>query len=202
MLNRSPRPLAVVKLGGSLFGAPTLAALLDVAVRRGALVVPGGGPFADAVRALQPTLGFDDRAAHEMAILAMAQGAALIHRLRPDFDRVASMGEIERARDAGRAALWRPVPLALEADVPASWDVTSDSLALWLARAVGAARIVFVKSAPAPATSNVADWARDGLIDSYASRLAESYGGDILCVGDASPEALDAALSSPARAAA
>ncbi|MFD1332180.1 aspartate kinase [Methylopila musalis] len=202
MPTSSPRPLAVVKLGGSLFGAPRLGALLDVAARHGALVVPGGGPFADAVRALQPTLGFDDRAAHEMAILAMAQGAALIQRLRPDFDRVASMDEIERARAAGRAALWWPVPLALEADVPASWDVTSDSLALWLARAVGAARVVFVKSALAPVSSSIADWARDGLVDAHLPRLAQTYAGEALCVGDASPEALDAALAAPSRLAA
>ena len=202
MLTPSPRPLAVVKLGGSLFGAPTLHALLDVAIRHGALVVPGGGPFADAVRAQQPTLGFDDRAAHEMAILAMAQGAVLVQSLRPELARAASPDEIARAAADGRPSVWLPVPMALGADVPASWDVTSDSLALWLARETGAARIVFVKSAPAPSTPNVADWARDGLIDAYVPRLAEGYAGDILCVGDASPSALDATLSSPVRVAA
>lgn len=202
MLTPSPRPLAVVKLGGSLFGAPTLHALLDVAIRHGALVVPGGGPFADAVRALQPTLGFDDRAAHEMAILAMAQGAALLQNLRPELARVASPDEIARAAADGHPAVWFPAAMAFEADVPASWDVTSDSLALWLARETGAARIVFVKSAPAPETQNMSDWARDGLIDAYAPRLAESYAGDVLCIGDASPAALDDALTSLTRAAA
>ena len=33
------------------------------------IVVPGGGPFADAVRASQAEIGFDDAAAHEMAML-------------------------------------------------------------------------------------------------------------------------------------
>src|SRR5688572_11112389 len=67
----------VVKLGGSYALSPRLPAIL-AAIRAShvpVVVVPGGGPFADAVRAAQPRMGFGDRAAHRMALLAMAQFA-------------------------------------------------------------------------------------------------------------------------------
>ena len=72
----------VLKLGGSYAFSPFLKNWID-AVKDCAgcvVLVPGGGPFADAVRAAQPRMGFDDRAAHEMAVLAMDQyGCALAH---------------------------------------------------------------------------------------------------------------------------
>ena len=70
----------VVKLGGSYAFSSTLKSWIEaVAACAGhVVVVPGGGPFAETVRAAQPKMGFDDRAAHEMALLAMEQyGCAL-----------------------------------------------------------------------------------------------------------------------------
>ena len=51
----SSAPL-VVKLGGSLHASPALAHWLTALKRypRPLTIVPGGGPFADAVRAAQP----------------------------------------------------------------------------------------------------------------------------------------------------
>ena len=73
--------LTVVKLGGSLAFSDALRPWLDALSQcaRHVVVVPGGGPFADAVRAAQPRMGFDDRAAHHMALSAMEQyGRALV----------------------------------------------------------------------------------------------------------------------------
>nr|MBP9655021.1 hypothetical protein [Rhodocyclaceae bacterium] len=67
-------PPTVVKLGGSLAAAAQLPRLLHELARLPDLVIaPGGGPFADAVRRAQKERGFDDAAAHDMALLAMAQ---------------------------------------------------------------------------------------------------------------------------------
>ena len=60
--------LTVVKLGGSQASSAHLNDWLD-AVALGAgrmVVVPGGGPFAAAVRAPQPAMGFHDPPAHRM----------------------------------------------------------------------------------------------------------------------------------------
>ena len=76
----------VVKLGGSLHDAPALRHWLErLAILPGPprVVVPGGGPFADAVRALQPVLGVGELAAHRMAILAMQQFGLALQALEP-----------------------------------------------------------------------------------------------------------------------
>ena len=46
-------------------------------------IVPGGGPFADAVRTAQASMGYDDRAAHAMALMAMAQFGCALQSLNP-----------------------------------------------------------------------------------------------------------------------
>lgn len=147
--------LWVVKIGGSVARTPGLLQDWLAALAGGAgrlVLVPGGGPFADAVRDAQATLGFDDAAAHHLALLAMEQYGralcALAHGLAPAADQTA----IAMLLDEGRIPVWMPVPMTLAApDVPASWAVTSDSLAAWLAGRLGARRLVLIKSAPVPA---------------------------------------------------
>ncbi|WP_371345326.1 aspartate kinase [Ancylobacter sp. IITR112] len=172
-----PRP-AIVKLGGSLVGAPDLAPLLATLARRGAplVLVAGGGPLADAVRGLQPRLGLSDAACHRMAILAMEQTAHAFADLAPGLALAATPEEIAQAHAQGRAALWLPAAMALAArDLPESWELTSDSLAAWLAHAIGATRLTLVKSAPAPAGGTPDHWAAAGLVDplfpAFAARL-------------------------------
>jgi aspartokinase-like uncharacterized kinase len=50
-------------------------------------------------------------------------------------------------------------------DIPESWEMTSDSLAAWLARKIGAARLVLVKSTAAPRPFDPAALAELGLVD-------------------------------------
>src|SRR5262249_34381680 len=65
------------------------------------VVVPGGGPFADAVRTAQARMGFDDRAAHRMALLAMDQYCYALANLRTELKLVASPTAIRRVRRDG-----------------------------------------------------------------------------------------------------
>ncbi len=75
----------VLKIGGSLAESGRLRAILRLVIRarRRVVIVPGGGPFADAVRSTQASLGFSDAAAHEMALLAMHQMAGVMIALEP-----------------------------------------------------------------------------------------------------------------------
>ncbi|MGA0531165.1 aspartate kinase [Hansschlegelia sp. KR7-227] len=193
---------ALVKFGGSLLGSALLQSLLDVATRRGAIVVPGGGPFADAVRDEQARLGFGDAAAHRMAILAMDQVACVLAERAPSLVSCATADDFAAARLSGRPTLWRPSVMALAADLPACWDVTSDSLALWLATELGVARTILLKSALVPPGGSPDEWAKAGVIDPHAPILARAYRGDLQCLGPADPAALDAALGAPRRIAA
>src|SRR5215207_2164780 len=116
----------VVKLGGSLHDAPALRRWLRRLADAGGpprIVVPGGGPFADAVRGLQPRLGIDDRAAHRMAILAMQQFGLALQSLEPRL----RLAETDAELHAARAAVWLPWRLAgADKAIAASWEVTSD----------------------------------------------------------------------------
>ena len=170
----------IVKLGGSLVAAPRLPDLLAGIAQAGAplVVVPGGGPLADAVRDLQPKLALSEGACHHMAILAMESLALAFADIEPRLAPCADAPAIARAHVQGRAALWLPAALAREADVPASWDVTSDSLALWLALNLGARRLLLVKSVPAEGATP-AEWAQAGLVDPHVPHLAAGFAGRI-----------------------
>lgn len=142
-----PAP-TVVKLGGSHAFSEHLAGWVDaIADCAGhAVVVPGGGPFADAVRDAQPKIGFDDAAAHHMALLAMEQYGCALASLNGAFVLADSLAAIQHAREAEKVPVWMPSRMALAAgDIPSSWDITSDSLAAWLAGRVGARQLLLVK---------------------------------------------------------
>jgi 5-(aminomethyl)-3-furanmethanol phosphate kinase len=160
--------MIVLKLGGSLASSGGLPACLAAlaALRGDVVVVPGGGVFADAVREAQPCFGFSDRAAHHMAILAMEQYALMLVDRLPRLKPCVSIEEMRRATASGHPAIWLPTTLALaDPTIPQSWDVTSDSLAAWLARRLGAERLVLVKAVAAPRPLDVASLAARGLVD-------------------------------------
>lgn len=166
----------IVKIGGSLAGAPhNLRALLHETLPRAAqaqqtIIVPGGGPFADAVRAAQRHFGCDDATAHDMALLAMAQYGLLLGTLGP-LQRAAGLDALRTG--AGSATrIWLPDPQRDALAVPRSWRITADYLALWLARELGARHVILVKScAPAP-SDDLAALARAGVIDAAYPELA------------------------------
>ncbi len=138
----------VVKLGGSFAFAPDLRAWIKaIVIHAGRVViVPGGGPFADTVRTAQAQMRFDDRAAHRMALLAMEQYGCAIASMSTRLQLASSLDAIRRALADGMVPVWLPAQMALaDAAIPHSWDVTSDSLAAWLAGRIGAERLVLVK---------------------------------------------------------
>ena len=168
--------MIVLKLGGSLANSGRLTACLAaLAGSRGdVIVVPGGGVFADAVRESQPRLGFSDRAAHHMALLAMEQYALVLVDRLPRLRPCRSLEEMRLAGQACDPAIWLPTTLALaDPTIPQSWDVTADSLAAWLARRLGAERLILVKSVAAPRPFDVDALAKSGLVDmAFPSFLA------------------------------
>jgi len=165
----------VVKLGGSHAFSPDLAAWLDALLRAAGrvVIVPGGGPFADAVRAAQPVMRFDERAAHRMALLAMEQFGCALAGVRPALRLAETAAAIRAALAAGAVPVWAPARMALAAkDVPASWEVTSDSLAAWLAGALGAKLLLMVKSTATPeGPVRAADLAAHGIVDPLFPRF-------------------------------
>lgn len=153
----------MVKVGGGLLQTPgALDAVLAVLAADPDLplvVVPGGGPFADAVRQVDRDLRLTDEAAHWAAVLAMDQFAHVIaSRLRRGAI-AASRGEIARRLEDRQIPVVAPFALLRAADpLPHSWDVTSDSIAAWLAGTIGARRLVLVKPPGAAGDRLVDPW--------------------------------------------
>jgi aspartokinase-like uncharacterized kinase len=140
----------VVKLGGSLATSDQLPCWLDALAGRSDLVlVPGGGPFADQVRAAQARWGFDDTAAHHLALLAMEQFGRMLCALQAGLAPAATLGAMRVLMRQGETPVWMPTRMVLADPLIApSWDVTSDSLAAWLCGRIAASGLLLVKSAP------------------------------------------------------
>ncbi|ALG74635.1 hypothetical protein VY88_31060 [Azospirillum thiophilum] len=174
----------IVKLGGSLWNGDTLRPWLShLAAERARriVIVPGGGPFADTVRHAQPVLGYGARAAHRMAILGMEQYGLALLDLEPGLVPARTVADMEAAPGA---AVWLPALLAAEADVEESWDVTSDTLAAWLAERLGADRLVLVKSVPLPTeTADALALSRIGVIDPVLPNRMGRLSAEVRCVG-------------------
>jgi 5-(aminomethyl)-3-furanmethanol phosphate kinase len=169
----------VVKLGGSHAFSDHLTPWLDAIAQCAGqvVVVPGGGPFADAVRDAQPLMRFDDRAAHRMALLAMEQYGCALAALNAALVPADSLETIANTLDARRVPVWMPTRMAIEApDIAASWDITSDSLAAWLCGKLGAARLVLVKhGARGQGGSSVSDLTARGVVDpAFGNFLAKA----------------------------
>ena len=143
--------ITVIKIGGGLTSIPAALGRVCAAVAAASgthrlVVVPGGGPFADAVRELDHQVGLSADAAHWMAILAMDQYAHVLAARIPGAVLVEEPGGILAAVDSGQVAVLAPTRWMRSADVlPHSWDVTSDSVAAFVAGALDASRLILVK---------------------------------------------------------
>jgi len=142
----------VVKVGGSLLRlgraplARLLAHLADVARMVPVLVVPGGAVFDDAVREATHQHRIGDDAAHWMAILAMDAYGWLLADLAPACVPLHNLAQARRAARSGRLPVLLPFALMRARDeLPHTWAVTSDSIAVWVAGMVGARRVILLK---------------------------------------------------------
>ena len=159
----------VIKLGGSLHVDPILKVWLDMLVEYGAgkvVIVPGGGLFADAVRSAQQVWNFDDVTAHRMALLAMGQYALQLQAIQPALIGANSLAAIENALQANQIPIWLPnAMVSVASEIPATWNISSDSLAAWLAHQMHATQLILVKTCDVDADLSVTDLASDGIVD-------------------------------------
>ena len=159
----------VVKLGGSLARDAQLRPWLTMLAEFGGgrvAIVAGGAAFANTVREAQSHWQFNDLAAHNMAVLAMGQTALMLQALEPRLMLATQDEQIRRALHAGRVAVWLPLTALRDApDTLTSWEVTSDSLALWLAKRLHAERLVIVKSCAVAPGQDIAALGAQGVLD-------------------------------------
>lgn len=163
----------VLKLGGSLFDhAPSI---LRRVADTGAdvLVVPGGGPFADLVRDIDKKYSLSADAAHWMAVLAMDQYAYFLHD-KADIELTPLL-----VRKKGIRIILPYEVLRRQDELPHSWDVTSDTIAAWMALRTGSS---FIKA------TDVDGIFIDGILQEHIS--ASALIGRKTCVDRALPSFL------------
>ncbi len=202
---------SVFKIGGSLYGSRRLPAILRAlaraARRRPLLVVPGGGPFADAVREAWRRHRLSQAGAHRMALLGMDQNGLLLCDLERSATPARTLEEAARALRRGRLPVLLAARLATGApDLPARWSVTSDSVAAWVAGRARARRLILIKSVGAPRgrageelAASPAALARAGIVDPMFARILPAA-TSCWVVNGRVPGRLEALLAAPGSA--
>jgi len=142
--------LSVVKIGGSIAQKPEKLRVLckklsELSKRYRLVVVPGGGEFADTVRQLDSRFLLSKKTSHCMAVLAMDQYGLLLTNLTANSVVVHGLKESQIALSQGMLPIFLPSQLMFhEAPLENSWEVTSDSIALYLATKLEAQRLIIV----------------------------------------------------------
>lgn len=180
----TPPVPVIVKIGGGLLAVRgaldvVAAALATPAARAIApLIVPGGGPFADAVRNVEDAVSVDADAAHWMAILGMEQYAHLLASRIPFAHLVERLDEIPAVRGAHGIPVLAPYRLLRHHDpLPHSWSVTSDSVAAWVSGVLDARRLILVKPVRITDQSTAVDrWFASAIPDHVVVAMTDAAG--------------------------
>lgn len=139
----------VIKVGGSLLahGHEILHLLSDYAAKKGLvfIIVPGGGPFVEPVRELSRQGRVTEEAAHWMAVLAMHQYGFFLAEGARSIRSIPLVERLEELSGAGHICILLPYTI-LRADdsLPHTWDVTSDTIAAFVAHKIGASSFIKV----------------------------------------------------------
>ena len=178
--------IRVVKVGGSLLDLPDLPNRIRswLAAQSAAhhVLIPGGGPFVEHLRKWHAVQPIHETAAHWMCIDLMSVAAHYLHQRLPEIplvedDRWLCQRLGDRACTIFGVAPWlRQNEARLPGErLPASWQVTSDSIAARLAYVLGADELVLLKSA-LPEASESCDITRlvqAGYVDAMFPRFAQ-----------------------------
>ncbi len=113
MTGETPVVHTVVKVGGGLLGRAgafelVIEALTAFRAGRRLVVLPGGGPFAEAVRQMFKRVKIGEDAAHWMAVLGMDQYAHALAARLPEASLVDGEGGIAAALQADRLPVLAP----------------------------------------------------------------------------------------------
>jgi 5-(aminomethyl)-3-furanmethanol phosphate kinase len=120
------KPL-VIKIGGSLMPHARQIIRTILNCNTAALILPGGGIFADAVR----ETGANGTVAHWMAIAGMEQYGWYLSGF--------GVGTTREPKFSDKTCVMLPYHYLIEKDpLPHTWDITSDTISAWLANHLGA----------------------------------------------------------------
>lgn len=127
----------IIKIGGHLLEADraTVLKLIHTLARVSRIepltIITGGGIYADCIRALDRRYSIGPAASHWTAILATHLSAYRLASMRPGL--FALSNQITSSVQT-KIPLLLPLDLVRRSNLPHTWDVTSDSIAAFVAR--------------------------------------------------------------------
>ena len=143
---------AIFKIGGQILEnskniestISQLTQLYEENILQKILLIPGGGSYANFIRRIDEELMLGDDLAHWMAIYSMNYNGIELNRKYPKLE---CIGELEKFQDAKKKfCVFLPYnDLRKNDTLPHSWDVTSDSIALYIAYKLQLNRCFLIK---------------------------------------------------------
>ncbi len=128
----------VAKLGGSIARRrfDRLKGILEeLSYAKKIVIVPGGWIFADISRLIDLKIGLEDETSHTLGIMSMEMFAKVLLDVGKEKFKPALLNELVFNRERENRFILLPYSSNMhKLDLPKSWEVTSDSLALWTAK--------------------------------------------------------------------
>ena len=131
---------AIFKIGGKILEnskniestISQLTQLYEENILQKIILIPGGGSYANFIRKIGGDLMLGDDLAHWIAIYSMNYNGIELNRKYPKLE---CIGELEKFQDAKKKfCIFLPYTYLREDDtLPHSWDVTSDSITIYIA---------------------------------------------------------------------
>ena len=177
IVNHPEQALRVVKVGGSLLEWPhlpiALPLWLDAQPPGRNVLIAGGGQLADWLREADARFQLGQSVSHRLCLEALRVTAVLLAELLPESRLVTTFEALQALvhSPADRAVgVFCPYRFMIEWEparhpqpLPATWAVTSDSIAARLAEMIQADELVLLKSADPPPAGPTSG----GYVDDY-----------------------------------
>ena len=144
---------AVFKIGGKILENSNnikstisqLTQLFEEKILQKIIVIPGGGSFANFVRSLDEALQIGDDLVHWIAIYSMNYNGIILNRKYPDLEVIEGLNTIQDAKQI--FGIFLPYSFLREENtLPHNWDVTSDSIALYVANKLKISQCFLIKN--------------------------------------------------------
>ncbi len=172
----------IVKVGGSV--AEKIPEIVQALKDTNSIIVPGGWKFAELIRKLRVS----DEYSHWMAIAAMNIYGYYISDHGIPLVEPETFDDLIKCK---RPAVVLPYILLRKHDeLPHSWDVTSDSISIWLAVKLGEKVVKVTASGGLIFNGKIVDRieasklvGRETVIDRYAPTLLKNHGIELFVCG-------------------
>jgi aspartokinase-like uncharacterized kinase len=147
-----PHNIAVFKIGGKILEdyknlectISQLKKLYDDNTLQKIIIIPGGGSYANFIRSIDKKFVIGDNLAHWMAIFSMDYNGKDLNRKFTDFECIDDFEKIQRAKRI--FCIFLPYNYLKKKDeLPHSWDVTSDSITIYIANKLNLNKCYLIK---------------------------------------------------------